>query len=443
MLSGARKHLVDLTPLRVSPAFARLWFGAAVSGIGAQLTIVAVGLQIYALTESTWAVSLVGGIALLPMVVAGTWGGMLADVLDRRTVLIVSSLVGWVSTAAIAVTAFVHAAAPPDGSALALLPYYVATTVNSIASTISGATRISVFPRILPAEHVPAAAALGGISGGIQLTAGPALAGLLAASIGLPATFLVDVVLFTAGFLGIVTLPKLPPLADVSRRGLRAVVDGFTFLRHAPNIRMGFVIDLIAMTFGRPYVLLPAAGATIIGGGATTVGLLTAAAAVGTFLASLFSGAVSRTRRFGVAIGRSVMLYGVFTTIFGVVLLVAQQYPVAGVGSRWDQVDVPALVAAGLALLGTGAADEISAIFRSSMLLTAAPDEMRGRLQGLFTVVVTGGPRLGDLYAGALTTLVTLWFPPLFGGVVIAAAVAVILRCTATFRNYDAANPTA
>lgn len=435
------RHFVDLAPIRESPAFARLYIGMTISGIGAQLTVVAVGLQIYALTGSTLAVSLVGGIALLPMIVAGLWGGMLADAFDRRRVLIVATVIGWLSTAAIAAVAIIHMLYPSDGGIWDILPYYFAATINSIAATVNGATRMSSYPRILPERLVPAAAALGGISQGIQLTAGPALAGVLAAIIGLPLTFLVDVVLFAAAFLGIVTLPKMPPLAVVAKPGLKSLADGMRFLRNAPNIRAGFFVDMIAMTLGRPYVLLPAAGATVIGGGPTTVGLLTAAAAVGTFLASLFSGSVSRTRRYGVAIGRAVMAYGAFIAIFGVVLLVMSTRAVTNVSPEWSDVNWVALSVAGLALLGTGAADEVSAIFRSSMLLTAAPDEMRGRLQGAFTVVVTSGPRLGDLYAGLLTSAVALWFPPLLGGLLIIVLVAALLRLMPGFRRYDADLP--
>lgn len=264
---------------------------------------------------------------------------------------------------------------------------------------------------------------------------------MLAALIRLPFTFLVDVVLFAAAFLGIITLPKMPPLTKVARPGLKSLADGIRFLRNAPSIRTGFLIDIITMTLGRPYVLLPAAGATVIGGGPTTVGLLTAAAAVGTFLASMFSGSVSRTRRYGLAIGGAVTAHGAFIALFGVVLLIMMSSSFGTVSPGWDHVNTAALIVAGLALLGTGAADEVSASFRSSMLLTVAPDEMLGRLQGTFTVGGTSGPRLGDLYAGLLTSTVALWLPPLLGGGLIIALVGAVLRFLPGFQDYDAQNP--
>ncbi|WP_240036729.1 MFS transporter [Leifsonia flava] len=440
--AAQRRRFVDLAPLRESPAFARLWIGAAVSGIGAQLTIVAVGLQIYDITASTLAVALVGGIALLPMIVAGLWGGMLADAFDRRLVLIISALVGWIATIALVVLSVTDAVLAASGTRVEVWPFYVFTTLNAIAATITGATRFSVYPRILPEHLVSRASALNGISSGLQLTVGPALAGVLVAVAGFPITFAVDAVLFTAGFLGILSLPKLPPLSHTLRPGLQSLRDGYAFLRRAPNIRMSFLVDIVAMSFGRPFVLLPAVGAVVIGGGPVTVGILTAAAAVGTFATGLFSGPVAHVHRYGVAIGRAITVYGAFILLFGLVIAAMQTGWFGPVGPDMSQVNWVALAIAGVALAGTGASDEVSAIFRSTILLTAAPDEMRGRLQGVFTVVVTGGPRIGDLYAGILASLVALWFPPVLGGLLIMALIGVLLRLTPSFRAYDARTPT-
>jgi MFS family permease len=434
-----RRLFVDLSPLRASPAFARLWFGSVISGIGAQMTLVAVGLQIYAMTESTLAVSLVGGIALLPMIVAGLWGGMLADAFDRRRVLIISSVIAWASIFGLIALSATEANAVANGAtSVPLWPIYVLTTITSMAATISQATRSSVIPRILPADQVSRATALNGISGGLQFTVGPALAGVLVATIGVPWTFAVDALLFTAGFLGILALPRLAPLTATTRPGLQSLRDGVRYLRSAPVVRLSFVVDIIAMTFGRPVVLFPALGATVIGGGAVTVGTLTAAAAAGAFLASLFSGPVQHVHRHGLAVTRAIAVFGIFTTLFGAVIAVTALGWFGPVGEEMDHTIPIALVIAALLMAGAGAADEVSAIFRSTILLTATPDEMRGRLQGVFTVVVTGGPRVGDLYAGILTTLVALWFPPLLGGIVIVVWVTVLTRMRPAFRNYDA-----
>lgn len=438
-----RRRFVDTTPLRVSPPFARLWFGGAISGIGAQLTIVAVGLQVYDLTQSTLAVSLVGGIALVPMIVAGLWGGMLADAFDRKAVLVVSALVGWLATAGLAVIAWIDATLPQTPP---VWPLYVLATLISVASTVQFATRSSVIPRLIPGTLVPAASALNGIAFGIQLTVGPALAGVLVAAVGFGWTYLVDVVLFSAVFVGIVTLPRLAPAEGAERPGLRSLVQGIEFLRRAPNLRMSFLVDIVAMTFGRPHVLFPALGAVVFGGGPVTVGVLTAAMAVGTFLASLFSGPVGSVHRHGLAVGRAISVYGGFVVVFGLAVLGMQAALAGGwaaeVGEDIGAANPVALGIAAFALVGMGASDEVSAIFRTTMLLMAAPDAMRGRLQGVFVIVVTGGPRLGDLYVGALATIAALWVPPLLGGVLIVALIALLVRVQPSFRAYDSRTPT-
>jgi MFS family permease len=433
--------MVDLTPLRVSRAYSRLWWGGAISGIGAQLTIVAVGLQVYDITRSTLAVALVGGIGLIPMIVAGLWGGMLADAFDRKIVLFWSAVVGWLATIGLVGIAWYHATLTGPGD---VWPLYVLATLISVSATVSMSTRGSITPRLLPGELVPAASALGGIAFGVQLTLGPALAGILVASVGFRWTYLVDVVLFATMFVGILSLPRLAPAEGVERPGWRSLKQGAAFLRQAPNIRMSFLVDIIAMTFGRPHVLFPAVGAVVFGGGPVTVGILTAAMAVGTFLASLFSGPVGHIHRHGLAVGRAIMVYGGFVAMLGVVILVREVGDLGPVGEEFvaGQVDFLAVGLAAFALVGMGASDEISAIFRSTMLLMAAPDGMRGRLQGIFIVVVAGGPRVGDLYYGILAAAIALWFPPVLGGLLIVALLALCLRAQRSFREYDARTPT-
>lgn len=439
-----RRRFADLTPLRVSAPFARLWWGGAISGIGSWLTLVAVGLQVYDITGSTFAVSLVGGIGLVPMIVAGLWGGMLADAFDRKLVLIVSALVGWTSTIGLALIAW-YDTTLAEGD-VPVWPLYVLATLGSVASTVQMATRQSVTPRLLPGELVPAASALNGIAFGVQMTVGPALAGVLVAAVGFGWTYLVDVLLFSTMFVGILTLPGMAPAEGAERPGWRSLRQGLDFLRTAPNIRMSFLVDIVAMTFGRPHVLFPALGALVFGGGPVTVGYLTAAMAVGTFLASLFSGPVGHVHRHGLAVERAIMVYGAFVLLLGLTVLGMQlglaQGWVADVGAEFAEANPVALVVAGVAMLGMGASDEISAIFRGTMLLMAAPDGMRGRLQGIFTVVVTGGPRIGDLYIGVLATAVALWFPAVLGGILIIALIALLVRIQPGFRAYDSRTPT-
>lgn len=427
-----RGHFVDLTPLKESPAFARLWAGSAITGIGSQMTIVAVGLHIYALTESTLAVSLVAAFSLIPMIIAGLYGGMLADAFDRRVVALLAAVVAWSSTAVIAVLAWIGIET--------VWPLYLLVTINAVASTIVGVARQAITPRLVRRELLPAAGALHGLAGGIMLTVGPALAGVLVAYVGIAWTYTIDVVLYFAAFFGLYTLPKILPEGERKRPGLGSIVEGVRFLKVAPNIRASFLLDIFAMTFGNPRVLFPAAGALLIGGGPVTVGILTAAGAVGTMLAGLFSGRVGGVRAQGKAIAAGVGTYGAAVLGFGVVLLASTLLPHT-VGLDITEANFVALGFAALMLAGMGAADTVSMIFRNAMVQAAVPDAVLGRLQGVFMIVVTGGPRVGDLYVGVLTLGALLWFPPLLGGLIIMVAAATIIRVTRSLREYDSLDP--
>jgi hypothetical protein len=197
------------------------------------------------------------------------------------------------------------------------------------------------------------------------------------------------------------------------------------------------------MTFGQPRVLFPAVGALVIGGGAVTVGILTAAGAVGTLICSLLSGRLGHVRWQGRAVGRAVVVYGASVFGFGLVLAVTTLGGFASHDQSIQNANLTALIAASVLLAISGAADNVSSIFRMTILQSAVPDVMRGRLQGIFTVVVTGGPRLGDLYIGLLALVGVLWFPPLIGGIVIMVLVSVLVRSVRTFRRYDARDPRA
>ncbi len=433
---GLRALLVDTAPLKHSPAFARLWVGTSISQIGAQLTIVAVGLHIYELTHSTLAVSFVALWALGPMILAGFVGGSLADRFDRRTVALVTAVVAWISIGTMTTIAFLDVRAT--------WPYYALAAVNAASATIMGAARGAIQPRLLPTQLLPAAAALGGITMGLAVTVGPALAGVMVAGVGVPWTYLIDAILFTGAFVGILGLPPMRPEGTPSAPGLRSVVESLRFLRTAPNVRSTFVFDLIAMIFGTPRVVFPAAAALVLGGGAVTVGMLTASFAIGALLSSLFSGPLGAVRRQGRAVTGAILVYGACTAVFGLVLLVTTLLvggPLLPGGEDRDPV-VPALALAAVALAGAGAADNVSAVFRTTILQAAAPDEVRGRMQGLFYVVVAGGPRVGDLVAGALATAIALWAPALIGGLVIVGVMAVLWRVYGGFQRYDALHPT-
>lgn len=428
---GIRGLFVDTTPLKESPAFAGLWVGTSVGIIGSQITVVAVALHIYELTASTFAVAMVSVWALGPMILAGFLGGMLSDRFDRKLVSLVTATVAWCSVATMATIAFLGVDAT--------WPYYALAALNAASSTIMGAARGAILPRLLPMRLLPAAAALNGITMGFAVTVGPAISGILVATVGFSWTYLLDAVLFLGAFVGILGLPNIAPEGGRASAGFTSVIESLQFLKRAPNVRATFVFDIIAMTLANPRVVFPALGALVIGGGAITVGLLTASFAFGALLSGLFSGPLGFVRRQGQAVTYAIMAFGVFVALFGVVIMVTE---VLGGAPADGSTLMTALVLASIALMGAGAADNVSSIFRSTILQTAAPDSVRGRMQGIFYVVVAGGPRVGEFLAGVAATALALWVPSLIGGIAVAGLMLLMLRVYREFQQYDGRNPT-
>jgi len=428
-----RDHFIDLSPFRASPAFTRMWIGSTLAGLGGQLTIVAIMLHMYDLTGSTFAVAMIAVAGLVPMIIAGLYGGMLADAFDRRIVALIAATLTLASTVLLAVLAWA------DMETVWWL--YGLSIVNSAANTIVMAARQAIVPRLIPRELLPAASALNGITFGIMVMAGPALAGVLVAFAGYAWTYSIDVVLMMSLFLGLWTLPSIRPEGVLVLPGWESLRDGWRFLKRASNIRLQFILDITAMTFGQPLALLPAIGAVLLGGGPITTGALTASVAAGAFLSSLFSGPAGRVRRQGLGIERAILVYGGSIAAFGLVLGAAALGWFAPETVDATTPNLVLIVVAGLTLAVSGAADNVSSIFRNTMVQAAVPDAIRGRLQGVFIVVVAGGPRLGALYAGTLATLTALWFPPLLGGFIIIGLVSLLVRLSPRFRLYDAEHP--
>lgn len=437
-MSQPAKHrnLVDLTPLKEAPAFARLWWGNLLNGLGSQLTLVAVALLIYDITGDTGAVALVGGIALIPMVLSGPIGGMITDAFERRMVMILAATVMFLSTAGLLAVSILEDFAKLGGYHVPVWPIYVCTTVTAVSATVLASARHASIPRILPEHLITKASALNGISMGTQVMVGPALAGVLVAVSNFSFAFAADLALTATGFLGIINLPKIHVAADATRPGWKSFKESIVYLRDYPVIGAGFIVDIFAMVLGRPYVLLPAAAAAVIGGGPITVGIITAAGAAGSFATSALSGRLTGIKLQGLAIANSVKFYGAFVALFGFVLLLMQTGLFGKPGNTIDSANFVALALAALSFFGMGASDEVSAIFRTSMMQTVAPDHLRGRLIGLFMAVVGGGPRLGDVYAGVMATLLALWAGPVFGGVGIIVAMFLILRLNPKFRDF-------
>ncbi len=244
--------LADITPLRHSRSFRRLWFGLAVTSIGSQLTVVALAYQAYVLTHSTAIVGLVSLTALVPTLVGSLAGGTIADAVDRRRLLLLTQMLFATSSASLAANAFL-----PNPKLWVL---FVASAATAAIQGLDWPTRLAVMPMILTPEDLPSAYALQSVANNLAMIAGPALAGVLIAQVGLGWVYLIDVISYGATFIAAALLPSLPPAGGGATASFASMVDGLRYLRTQTLLAATFVLDLNAMVFGMPKAVFPALG---------------------------------------------------------------------------------------------------------------------------------------------------------------------------------------
>lgn len=407
-----RRFVVDTRPLAIPP-YRRLWSSTIVTSVGSQLTAVAVPKQIYDMTGSSAYVGLSGLVALVPLVIFALWGGAIADAVDRRKLMLVTN-------SGIAITSLLLWAQ----AAVGLNSIWVLFALLALQQACAGANqpaRSASIPRLVPAPLLPAANALGSTVYQIGSIVGPLLAGALIPLIGLPTLYCIDALALTVTIWAVWRLPALPPLDGAPRRaGLRHVVEGFGYLATQRVLLVSFLADVIAMVLGMPRALFPQMAQETFGdppGGGFALGILYAAIPVGAVLGGVFSGTFSRLRRHGVAVTGAVCAWGLAIVGFGL--------------SPW-------LWLAAVFLAIAGVADLVSMVFRGTIMQQAATDEMRGRMQGVFTVVVAGGPRLADLAHGTAGAAVGTAVAVSGGGVLVVVAMLVTVVAFPIFWRYRA-----
>jgi MFS family permease len=395
-----RRVLVDVAPLRLDRDYRWLWTGQAINGIGSQITRIALPYQVYVMTGSTLAVAALTTVQLIPILVFALGAGSIADAVDRRKLLLATQVGLLACSATLAALAIVGE--PP------LLALFAVAFVAAGLSAVDQPARSSSIARLVPAERLPAAIALNQLNFQVGSVVGPAIGGALIATVGLPGAYLADVLSFSAAIVGVLAIAPLPPLGAVSRPGLEAIREGLRYVRRRRVILSTFVIDLNAMIFGMPTSLFPALALDVFQVGPQGLGLLAAAPAVGAFLGALLSGWVSAVRRVGLAVIAAVTVWGVAIALFGL--------------STFSF----ALALVFLAI--AGAADVLSAVFRSTIVQLDTPDALRGRVTSIHILVVTSGPRLGDIEAATVAAAIGPQLSVVSGGLLCVAGVAVVAR---------------
>jgi MFS family permease len=398
----AGRILIDLTPLRRSRDYRTLVSGLGASVLGTQLTQVAVPFQVYAISRSSLMVGLVSLASLFPLIFGSLLGGSLVDAMDRRKILLIVETLGALSSTALALN---------SDFGPHLWPLFVFPAFTAALSGIDSSARSAMLPAMVGMEMLPASNAIFQSLYQLGSIVGPAMAGLLLAGAGVHWVYWIDVVSYVIALVAVFAMSPQPvpgagePGNVPVRPGLRSTLEGLRFIRKSQPVQGAYVIDVNAMVFGMPRALFPALAANFFGGGAATVGLLYAAPGAGALIGALTSGWVGRVRRQGIAVIACVLVWGLSIAAFGV--------------SRWLPLALVLLAVAGWA-------DVLSAVFRNTIIQFAGPDGMRGRLMGVQMAVVAGGPRLGDLEAGAVATAFGNATSVISGGLVCVAGAMVV-----------------
>jgi MFS family permease len=402
-----KRLLVDVSPLRESRDFRRLWIGTTVSGVGSQMTTFAVALQVFLLTHSSAAVGGTALVAAVPAISFGLFGGAIIDSVDRRKlVLLTSSLLAAVSSAFAvqAFTGFDH-----------LWLLYTLVGVQATLSSVNLPARRTFVPRLLRAESIPAAMALTMLAGYTATFTGPVVAGLVTAAGGLKICYVVDAVSFFAALYGVARLPAMKPAGGSSRPRLRTLLSGVSFLRHERVLGSALLSDLSATVLAMPISIFPAINAERFHGSPKTLGLLTAAVAVGGIVGSGLSGPVGRVAHKGAGMLAAGALWGLAIAGFG------------EFGSLWATL---------LCLAVAGAADVSSVVMRTTIIQTNTPDELRGRVNAAEFVVGASGPQVGNFRGGLVATASTPGISAISGGLSAAVAAAILAFAFPALRRY-------
>jgi MFS family permease len=404
-----RRFFIDITPLRQSIQFRWLFGGLSLSWMGRQLTVVAVPYQVFELTGSTFLVGLLGVAQLIPLLLTSVIGGALVDSVDRRRLLVVAQLASLGTAAGLAINASLE-------EPLVWL-IFLLSAINAGFSAIDSPARSASLPTMVGMRLLPASLAITQTVANVAKTLGPAVGGLLIAQTSLTLTYSLEATAFLVSALLMFWVGRLTPEGGGQRFGWESIKEGYRFLMERRLLQANFVIDLNAMIFGMPQALFPVIGTEVLGGDASTVGLLYAAPGAGALLGAMTSGWVGAIRRQGRAVIVAVVVWGAAIAVFGLAT------------SVWLAVALLALA---------GAADVISAVFRTTILQLAVPDRLRGRLSSVQIAVVAGGPRLGDFEAGAVAAVTSPQFSVVSGGVLCVLGALFIARKVPEYDRYEA-----
>jgi predicted MFS family arabinose efflux permease len=405
------KIAVDLSALRASRDLRLLVLGNWVTGLGTQAALVALPFQIYEQTRSAFLTGLLGAVELVPLVTFALVGGAFADRFDRRRLLLLDQIALILCATALALLIWRHGDPPLAG-------LYVLGGLLAGFGAVQNVGRSAIVPNLVDPAHLRSALAVNFGLFQLTLVVGPAVGGVLIGLLGTGAVLAIDAVSCLAMVAALIPMAPQPPQSSGERPPVRrSIAEGLRFVRTKEALMGSFAIDLVAMTFGMPRALFPVLAVSVYHAGPEGTGLLFASVSAGATVAALTTAWLERARRLGLIVLWAVIVWGVAIALAGL----------AGT-----------IVVAALLLAAAGAADSVSAVCRSTINQSVTPDALRGRMSSVFSLVVTSGPRLGDVESGAVAALAGVRFSVVSGGLAcIAGAVAVVAAFPALIR-YDA-----
>lgn len=380
-----RRIRVDTSSLRDHADFRRLFTANLITGLGSGATYVALPFQIADLTGSYLHVGVIGALEFLPLIVFGLYGGVLADRVDRRRMILVTELIFGVLVALLLANASLE---KPS-----IWPIYVMTVLFVVVVGLQRPSLDAVLPRVVPPGDLPSAGAVQSMARSISNVAGPALGGVIISIGGVGWVYALDLVTFLVSAALVARMKPIAPSRSSSDPSLHEIREAIAYLRTRRDIVGTYVIDMIAMILAFPYALFPFVAHEF--DAAWSLGFLYAAPAVGSALASVTSNWTKRVRYHGRAVVYAAILWGGAVAMAGLV-----RSPIWIIGC----------------MVVAGAADMVSGLFRMLIWNLTIPDDVRGRMAGLELISYAIGPSVGDLRATAVARLTSLPASFMIGG---------------------------
>lgn len=398
---------IDLTPIRKYRDFRYLWTSGLISNLGSMITYVAIPFQIKELTNSYLAVGISGLVELVPLIVFGLYGGVLADAVDRKKMI-------WATEAAAAILSIIlllNALSPEPN----LYLIYIVGALFAAVNGLHGPSADAILPRVVGHQDIPSAIALMSLRRQFGIIVGPTIGGILIASSGVPLAYAVDIGTFIISLALLIRVKNVPPSHEAEKPSLAALREGVAYARSRQDLKGTYIIDLAAMFLAMPIALFPFWVDQV--NSPWALGLFYSAGTIGALVVTLTSG-WTRTYRFH---GRAFM------------------WAAAGWGAAIALAGTTDYLFVVLFFLAVaGGADMVSVLFRGAIWNQTIPDHLRGRLAGIELLSYTIGPLLGQLRAASMASATTLTISVTSGGIACVIFVGILAIFFPKLRKYDA-----